>query len=582
MSSNFTKSVYVNAEFIKYDKYSDSTSFGNQGSDFVFQDNFWHLANPELFSAEADHGFVTDEFYNNLISSDFSNGDDSRYMRSIILNYGEKIDLSIIYINLERDDAASCLNSSDPLNGLKDNRPAGSGRANAGNGNFFDYTVKTYEGILYNYYSYKLANLQIQNVNPNFNASLFPPNTLQIIYQKCLVSSFRFKNVYLPSDPAFYKNLIVIETPQRQYTESFADNFYYSGVDQKYYLNAGKEELRMEICTNFFPTLVLNDGKVIHGKVIKNLIQNSDPDLEDLTELVSEDFYPDLCDSEGYVALLNTMSCHPLDIGFVLVNYQGTHYSFSDQLVCPIKGTARTVMVVIRLAHINPLVFYKNFSEDTVPVDIYAYNFKNIDYKDVDQNYTSFISNGSVQSATTIYKAQALDLSKYFAQITERVGIIGVKVIGFTFAFKAYKVTATDVDALDYFLDVPITVKEPKITSLKGGGINGGGYDKLLIVTDYATRIVYYFNNLYSGMTTVNVTDTTDGTSQETEISLVGESGILYFEIYNYFYAFSNRYWISGNFAITSLPIIPIFQFRVYRNGILFNFRDEGVILFLL
>ena len=568
MSSNFTKSVYVNAKFIKYDKYSDSTSFGNQGSDFVFQDNFSYLANPELFSVEADQGFVTDEFYNNLISSDFSNGDDARYMRSIILNYGEKLDLSIIYINLERDDAASCLNSSDPLNGLKDNRPAGSGRTNAGNGDFFDYTVKTYEGILYSYHSYKLANLK--KVDTNFNASLFPPNTLQIIYQKCLVSSFRFKNVYIASDPAFYKNLIVIESVHRQYIENFTDNFYYSQVSQKYYLNEPREELAMEICTNFFPTLALNDLEVIHGKVIKNLIQNSDPNLEDLTELVSEDFYPDLCASEGYVALLNTMSCHPLDIGFVLVNYQGTNYSFDDQLICPIGQPAKTVMAVIRLAHVNPLVFYKDFSADTVPVDIYAYNFRYIDYRDANQNYTSFISNGSVQSVTTIYEAQALALSKYLA-----IKINNEEVIGFTFGFRTYKVATSDSDASDYLLDIPITVKKPKYT-LYGGGINGGGRDALLIVTDYATRISYYFNDISSGVTSVNVTDTTDGTIQRTEISLVDKSGILYFEIYNYFYAFSNRYWVSGNFEITSAPIIPVFQFRIYRNGSLFSFRDQA------
>jgi hypothetical protein len=574
VSSNLTKSVYVKAKFIKYDKYSDSTSFGNQGSDFVFQDNFWYLANPELFSTEASQGFLADQFYDNLMSSDFSNGDDARYMRSTMPNYGERLDLSRIYINLERDNSAICLNSSDPLNGLKDKEQAGSGRANAGNGDFFDYTVKTYEGIVYNYHSYKLANLPT-SVDPNFNASLFPPNTLQIIYQKCLVSSFRFKHAYIPSDPAFYKNLIVIESVQRQYIENFTDNFYYSQVSQKYYLNEPREELAMEICTNFFPTLALNDLEVIHGKVIKNLIQNSDPDLEDLSESISEDFYPDLCASEGYVALLNTMSCHPLDIGFVLVNYQGTNYSFDDQLICPIGQPAKTVMAVIRLAHVNPLVFYKDFSAETVPVDIYAYNFRNIDYVNVNQIYTSFISNGSVQSATTIYKAQALDLSKYLAVTLDTSNRFDEKVTGFTFAFKVYKVTATDVDALDYFLDIPITAKKPKITSLHGGGINGGGYDKLLIVTGYATRIVYYFNDPSSGGTSVDVTDTTDGTSQRTEISLVGKSGILYFTVYNYFHNFNGAYSESRSFEITSPPVIPIFQFRVYRNGILFNFRDE-------
>lgn len=574
MSSNFAKSVYVNAKFIKYDKYSDSTSFGNQGSDFVFQDNFWYLANPELFSAEADQGFVTDEFYDNLMSSDFSNRDDARYMRSIILNYGEKLDLSIIYINLERDDAAaSCLNSSDPLNGLKDNRPAGSGRTNAGNGDFFDYTVKTYEGILYGYHSYKIANLQ--KVDADFTPSAFPSDTLHIIYHKCLVSSFRFKNAYIPSDPAIYKNLIVIESVQREYTESFADNFYYSESDEKYYLNAEKEELCMKICTNFFPTLALNDGVVIHGNLTKGLIANPDPDLETLTDLVSEDFYPDLCVSQACPALLNTIYCAPSDNGLVWVNYQGTNYSFDDQLICPKNEVHQTVIAIIKLAHVNLLVFYKDFSAETVPVDIYAYNFRNIDYVNVNQNYTSFISNGSVQSVTTIYKAQALDLSKYLAVTLDTRNQFDEKVIGFTFKFKIYKEATTDNDASDYFLEIPITVKKPKYT-LYGGGINGGGHDKLLIVTDYATRISYYFNDTSSGVTSVNVTDTTDGTIQRTEISLVDKSGILYFEIYNYFYAFNNIYRVSGNFEITSAPIIPVFQFRIYRNGSLFSFRDEN------
>jgi len=572
VSSNLTKSVYVKAKFINYDP-TGVESFNNTGSALVFQKNSLQLISSDAFSQEADYTDSSSAFYDNLINLNFD-------LTSLENQpYASDVDLSRIYINLERNEN-SCIDRNDPLGGLIDKRPSRTGTAtisNPGGGlnqSTLEYWIREYEGILYEYHSYKLANLPT-SVDANFNSSTFPSNVLHIAYRKCLVSSFRFKKKD-SVEVAFYRNLIVIENRQREYTESFADNFYYSGVDQKYYLNAGKEELRMEICTNFFPTLALNDGKVIHGKVIKNLIQNSDPDLEDLTELVSEDFYPDLCDSEGYVALLNTMSCHPLDIGFVLVNYQGTHYSFFDQLVCPIKGTAKTVMVVIRLAHVNPLVFYKDFSAETVPVDIYAYNFRNIDYVNVNQIYTSFISNGSVQSATTIYKAQALDLSKYLAVTLDTSNRFDEKVTGFTFAFKVYKVTATDVDALDYFLDIPITAKKPKIISLHGGGINGGGYDKLFIVTDYATRIVYYFNDLSSGGTSVDVTDTTDGTSQRTEISLVGKSGILYFTVYNYFHNFNGAYSESRSFEITSPPVIPIFQFRVYRNGILFNFRDEG------
>ena len=567
MSSNFTKSVYVNAKFIKNDPASINGDFSSQGSEFVFQNNSLEFLSSEAFSREASYKDSQSTYADSLINLNFdlTSLESQPYV-------GSNIDLSTIYINLERKDDVDCVDLNNPLNALTHKRPSRTGtfRLTTQDGAVselgLEYQMTEYEAILYGYHSYKIANLQ--KVDANFTPSAFPSDTLHIAYNKCLITSFRFKekdSIQL----AFYRNLIVVENLQREYTESFADSFYYSQVDQKYYLNAAKEELRMEICTNFFPTLVLNDGKVIHGKVIKNLIQNSDPNLEDLTELVSEDFYPDLCDSEGYVALLNTMSCHPLDIGFVLVNYQGTNYSFDDQLICPIGESAKTVMAVIRLAHVNPLVFYKDFSADTVPVDIYAYNFRYIDYRDANQNYTSFISNGSVQSVTTIYQAQALALSKYLA-----IKINNEEVIGFTFGFRTYKVVVADVDASDYLLDIPITVKKPKYT-LYGGGISGGGRDALLIVTDYGTEIVYYFNDIITA-TKVSITDTADGTNQRTEISLVDKSGILYFEICNYFCAFSGFYRVRGNFEITSAPIIPVFQFRIYRNGSLFSFRDQA------
>lgn len=554
-------SVYVNAQFINYDLNSISTSFDNQGSELVFEKNSSQVINSNSFSEETNYKNSSSAFYDNLISLNFdlTSLEDQPYVSNV--------DLSRIYINLERKENVDCIDRNNPLGGLMDKRPSRTGNAivnNLGESNesTLEYSMKEYEALFYSYHSYKLANLQ--NVDPNFKSSLFPSNVLHIGYYKCLVSSFRFKEKN-SLQPAFYRNLIVIENRQRQYTESFADSFYYSQVDQKYYLNAAKEELRMEICTNFFPTLVLNDGVVVRGKLAKDLIANSDSALEDATSLVSEDFYPDLCVNEPCLALLNTMSCCSLDNGLVLVNYQGTNYSFDDQLICPIGESAKTVMAVIRLAHVNPLVFYKDFSADTVPVDIYAYNFRYIDYRDANQNYTSFISNGSVQSVTTIYQAQALALSKYLA-----IKIKNEEVIDFTFGFRTYKVVVADVDASDYLLDIPITVRLPEFISIESKG------DVVLITTNYSTEILYYFNDkLFSTITKVNVTDTTDGTSQETEMSLVGKSGILYFEIYNYFYAFSNRYWVSGNFAITSLPIIPSFQFRVYRNGSLFSFRDE-------
>lgn len=572
MSSNFTKSVYVNAKFIKNDPASINGDFSSQGSVFVFQNSSLEFLSPEAFSQEADFRDSQSAYANSLINLNFdlTSLESKPYISS-------NIDLSKIYINLERKDNVDCIDLNKPLDALTHKRPSRTGVFTVGKDGVvselsLEYQMTEYEAMFYDLHSYKLANLQ--KVDANFTPSAFPSDTLHIAYAKCLISSFRFKEKD-SVQPAFYRNLIVVEKLQREYTESFADNFYYSQVDQKYYLNAEKEELCMEICASFFPTLALNDGVVIHGNLTKGLITNSDPDLEISTDLVSKDFYPDLCVSQACSALLNTICCAPSDNGLVWVNYQGTNYSFEDWLICPINQVHQTVIAIIKLAHVNALVFYKDFSAETVPVDIYAYNFRNIDYVNVNQNYTSFISNGSVQSVTTIYKAQALDLSKYLTVTLDTRNQFDEKVTGFTFKFKIYKEATTDNDASDYFLDIPITVKKPKYT-LYGGGINGGGRDALLIVTDYATRISYYFNDISSGVTSVNVTDTTDGTIQRTEISLVDKSGILYFEIYNYFYAFSNIYRVSGNFEITSAPIIPVFQFRIYRNGSLFSFRDQA------
>ncbi len=555
MSPDDFKSVYLNAKFINYDPASADESLNNEGSELVFQKNSVTLVSPETFAQNSIFPKPVRDFYDDLVNFNFD-------LSPLEGNpYLSDLDLNRLYINLNYIDSNSCIDSNSPLDSLKFNGPSSSGDRKI-NEIPYRYFRKDYEGVVYNSHSYKLANLE--KTDTRWKDGDFPSNMLYISYQKCKIHSFRFKNLDNSNEAAFYKNLILIESKERNYVEDFENNFYYDSVDAKYYLNPQKKELGMEIYTDFFPTLALNEGSVIHGKITNDLDRSNDANLANVTLPLWDNVYANVCFREPCSTPLNTIICCPLVDGLVSVDQNGSRYLFSDQLVCPIGEPAKVVMVVMRLAHVDPLIFYKDFSNQTVNANIYAYNFKNIDYVSASQNYTSFKTNGSIQTTTIIYTDEPLSLSQF-----SNMEIKNKEVVGLTFKFKAYKITASDSDATNYLLNVPIQVKNPEIVSKRIEG------SSVTITTNYGTQISYQYNeeNVYYSSSVV-ITDTEDGENQKTTIDISNISGNILFVVSNYFSTFSNRYLASEAIEIKKSIIIPLLRFKLYKNGSLATFKD--------
>ena len=223
--------------------------------------------------------------------------------------------------------------------------------------------------------------------------------------------------------------------------------------------------------------------------------------------------------------------------GEASININGRVTLIEDQQICPIGGTAKTVIAVFSLKPSAVLVLYKDFSEvDTVKADIWGYNFQYIDYFD-GQSYHSFKDYGSVASVTVSYADQVLDLSKYFNIKEQSDGLTlsnSGKITALTFSFKIYKITTADGDATDYFLDVPVEILSPQISTV----VQDTEAKKIIIKTNYATRLVYNFNE-EAGVPIFITPDTADGKNQETVVDYTGKIGTFYVRAFNYYYDLS-------------------------------------------
>lgn len=570
-------SVYLNANRIKYGKCDPS--FSSLGDLFVFQDlSVVHDTTEENFEAGRDVHFA-DYLQNNFTTTS-----------------DDPVSLDRLYIKLDVMDGGGCMPLEDPLQNLVKGELNRSGKfgckADDPNDCTHEYQFRFYEGVYYQNHSYSFPGNK--KFDSTYNDINFPFDTLYIAYNRCFVACVKIKilkETDCPSVPAvdelgnavldefgniktvtvynyFYKNLLILEDIERTHIEMYC-------------LSPPREGAKITIHSIVYPTLIRNSDILIHGKIEKSLDQGSNP-TRDCSNLSRQDgLYASVCffeDQQKCQAAKNTISCclssdgvtvdansnsNP-SAGTVSVNHNDeAFYSFSDSVLCPVGGTPSVVMVIIQLASIVEN-FYKNFSGNDCLVNIYAYNFKNIDYSDQNRNYTPFITNGEVQSATVILANQPLDLSKLISLRVNRAGIV----TGLTFNFRSYKINTSDVDALNHSFDVPINVLEPTYE-----GVEKLSTGKIKILTRYATHIKYFFN-WDTERFTVGVEDTLN--LQSTEIDTSQKQGILYFTIYNYFVLYSNVYSISRSYAINAPVIIPNFQLRLFGDGDQLNFQNDA------
>ena len=408
-----------------------------------------------------------------------------------------------------------------------------------------------------------------------------PTNNIYINYSFCKILNYKIVPAASPAT-FYYKNLILIENKTNDYLEDFSNKFYYDAGTQRYYLDDQLTECSIKVSDYFCPfiLLVTSDGwvnkSVFHGPVSLQLEKTNDSTLEDIsTEIAFE--YVDVCNSSVNVAPNNTITCTS-NAGEVSVNVNGVIKIFEDQQICPVNGTAKTVIGVFSLKANETLQLYKDFaSVSTVKADIWGYNFRYIKYFN-GTIYSAFKDNGSVASATVSYIDQVLDLSKYFSvkEISDGTTLSDSgTIVAITLRFRIFKVTETDADGTDYSLDIPVEVKTPRIISID----EDADAKQIIIKTDFATRLVYRFNE--EAPVSISITDTADGTNQITTISSTGKIGTFFCKAFNFYYDFASV--IRNQYATDEQSIelirnitIPSFTLTVKIGGVTKTIYDEN------
>jgi hypothetical protein len=366
-----------------------------------------------------------------------------------------------------------------------------------------------------------------------------PVNNIYTNYSNCIVVNFEvYPEGY--DGIVYYNNLIIIEDKNLDYLEDFSDKFYYDAGTQRYYLDSSLVGCSIKVYDYFHPYILLVSSdvwatkSVFHGPVKLQLESKNDSTLDNTSQEINY-LYANICQSSTTVAPNNTISCTSND-GEVSVNVGGIIKLFDDQQICPIGGTAKTVIAVFSLKALELLTLYKDFSAiSTVKADIWGYNFRYIKYVQ-GNSYYAFKDNGSVASATISYINETLDLSKFFSVKEESDGLVltdSGKIIAITLKFKIYKIAETDADATDYAIDIPVEILPPQIISVE----EDPETNQITIKTNYATRLTYGFNE--DADLSINVTDTTDGTNQITTISSNGKFGYFHCKAFNYYYDFN-------------------------------------------
>ena len=421
------------------------------------------------------------------------------------------------------------------------------------------------DGLAYTELSINMAEKEVDKV---------PTNNLYINYSRCSVINFKVNHSGLSglnANEFYFINLIIIEDKKSDYLEDFSAYFYYDTVTQRYYSDINfLIECSVKMEEDFFPYLLAKSSdnwasrSVLRGVVDLELETKNDVNLEVISQEIQFD-YADICNLQTTVAGNDQIQCTSKP-GEVSVNVDGKITLIQDEQICPIGGTPKTVIAVFLLKASSALVLYKNFSAITsVKANIWAYNFQYIDYFD-GQSHHSFKDNGSISSVTINYIDQVLDLSKFFNLKEEPDGLTlsdSGKIVALTFSFKIYKITTADGDATNYFLDVPVKILSPQISKV----VEDPEAKKIIIKTNYATRLVYNFNE-EDGVGVVIDPDTADGKDQQTIVDYTGKIGTFYVRAFNYYYDLSGATrdlyaTEKESLELVETITIPVFDLRV-------------------
>lgn len=435
-------------------------------------------------------------------------------------------------------------------------------------------TIDCYEGIFLDNYFYVLPNYGSYALGHEIpvNAN----NIIYFSYGKCKILSYLFT----PSsqDYAPTRNTLILTSAEKQeYVEDFSSLFYYDSINGWYCSDAGLTKVvDGKFFDDFWPFLFFDNDKVVHGNVSSLLNIADDGTIISDSQILDKNSYVSICDFILEPPATNQIFCSASVPGTAIVNYNGLTFNTSDNQVC--GTTPQTVISIFSFSDSSestPIDLYKDFSSiSSIVVDVYAYNFRYIKYNKNGTLY-AFKDYGSVSSSTVKY-TEALDLSKYFSLKEEKDGKKNEIITSLSFQFSTFKTSSSDIDASNYVFEVPVNALIPELISSEKEG------DFVKIKTKYADRISYYFGDDASSAQTVSITtENSDGSEQETSISIVGKTGDFHFDIFNYFYDADSKireiYSSKGNvFTINADIVIPSFAFSIKIGGTTASFYDSS------
>ena len=427
----------------------------------------------------------------------------------------------------------------------------------------YSFSSRIYKSIYINRYYYNLANKKCFNQR-NTGSPLPNDDTVYVNYSDAKFVSF----LVTPNDgnPSYLLNLVFISSDQLEYQEDFSSRFYTSAG--QYYASSALDTLYLRVMEHFFPFLVLKRSDVVHGSVFDSLNATLNPidwNSENYVSIEPFDFTE---------PVLPIMSCVLDDSGarngYVSIVYGDEVISESATQLC--GETAATRFLFVKPTSDQPLTLYKDFSSIIdYYADLYLYNARYVKYRKTVSNadtYYAFLDNSSLATSTVKFASQALDITKY-SSIKEDPDGGGISSICLTFI--AYYASQTEATALRNELIIPVWAQSPTIESLGQLG------DQIVVTTNYATHLVYYFGDDPNTATTVAITDSADGLTQVTNVSAVGQVGTFTAKAYNYLYTLpeiaedeTKNLYITSDHVLNLAGTISVasFSFNVKVSGV--------------
>jgi hypothetical protein len=422
--------------------------------------------------------------------------------------------------------------------------------------------VREYEGILLQNYGVRLEPYW-KEVFPWFQLDDHEDlgSKIQYQFQNCKIYSFVVKNYDYSTSSFYYSTylFIVLNTAKsKTQTQDFSN---FTGAF------SGSQTLQLNKA--FYPfSVIQNNATVYAGNSYDENLSGVTFDYplfyKNESGLLNEDDT-----MTGFVT--GTMAC---DLGGnLIVSYTGgtgyetgTAFKIADSQLCGVSG--RSVFVRVDDVLSTGVELYKDLPNISNAINIYAFNFSGIDYVTSNESLDNIVTSGSIANSTQFYSNLQLKTSKYYSYNYND----DLEEDGFTFSYNFR--AAGDGESTDYILDVKPTVKQPTIF-LEQDAAN----DDVLVKSDYATYLDYRFND--EAISTVSITDTSNGLGQETTISTTNKEGTLEATVRNYFYNFDSQtleaFSAKSSIYLNKNITIPNFTFELRRGGSVATFYDADL-----